>query len=314
MEISIDRLGPEQFLISNEEEYYCWYLPYGRRGKLSLTEEGLVYEQDGEKVIYATNQAPASIAGVVITGYLISTENHTGFRRLPLFVSDTLYDLSDPYSKEDARYEPGRVTSMSDFMTEFYKVYPCTLDITSQSLYGMNMKCWYDRIDTIWQRRVTRHYPVVGLVLWSRDNDRAYIWRDIQRIEAFDGSVTVLRPLTFNNRKLNDEVWNADNLDHADSTDWLDWNDISGNSNRLVEWAMDSAVESQILQLRLSAPTSDLSVIVPTVSAARLKRIEDNTGATVIPSNDIKLGDAIRLFVSQTMTLAPRQVKSLLQH
>lgn len=309
MEISIDRLGPEQFLSSNDDEYYCWYLPYGKRGKLSLTEEGLVYEQDGEKTIYSTDQAPPSIAGVIITGYLISTENHTGFRRLPLFVSDTLYDLSDPYSTEDARYEPGRVTSMKDFMTEFYKVYPCSLDITSQSLYCINMKSWYDRIDTIWQRRVTRHYPVVGLVLWSRNNDQAYIWHDIQRVEAMDGSVTVLRPLTFNNKKLNDSIWNS-----TDDTDGLDWNDISGNSNRLAEWAIDSITENQLLQLRLTAPTSDLSVVVPSSTPTRLRQIEATTGVTVIPSDQIELGDGVKEFVASSMTLAPRQIKSLLQH
>lgn len=299
-------LSPEQFLVSNRDDYYCWYLPAGDRGSLSFTARGIEYGRDGAEPVILSSLLPSPpIAGVKITGYFIPSRYLSTTRGIPLFVTDTLYDMRDPYSTEDPQEEPGRVTNMRDFVKEFYSAYPLTIDILAQSLFSMSMREWYNRIDAIWNRRVALSYPVVGLVLWSRNEDVVYVWRDVQFVTTQMGDRIPSPSLGF-------EV-PMQTVVPPLSPYTLDWNDISGNGTTIIEWGRDTVMLERMRGEGFS------SILLPNSSALRREHLANLTGVPVgnavgeFDASSLVRDPSLNEYLASVLVLAPRQKSYLTQ-
>lgn len=299
----IQELHAEQFLITNTDEYYTWYLPAASRGRMTFTARGVEYRVGDAVTTLSTILASPAILGLTITGYLIPVEEHNHSVRLPLFVTDTLYDMRDPFSTEDPQEEPGRVVDMNSFMREYYEQYPDLVIVLMQDLIGISMAEWYNRIDAIWAKRVKLNYPVIGLVFWSRNRDEAFWWRDVPTIPTIGGDRVSVADLSF-----------SVSLPLSEPTIGpyaLTWDDLSGNGLALIEWARDTLVIDQVRRLQTQG---QVTVSMPNANLARRQHVADITGAIVTVGegfspevNDVTTNN----YIAEIMTLAPRQIAYL---
>ena len=138
---------------------------------------------------------PQLLVGVTITGYYISRVDHTMDVDGDLFVTDTMYDMRDPYTEKEMVEEHTRAATLREFIVTFNENIR-DLYIVSQNLYGINLAEWGNRIDRIWTERVTRQYPIVGLAFYERDGNNVYEWRYYPTVPAKNGMRVVLEDYT----------------------------------------------------------------------------------------------------------------------
>ena len=167
------------FLKSNSDPYYVWHLPAGERVRLRVDMEEIRILRYDDTVVRRWEVMPSiNIVGITITGYYMGDSGR--------FVTDTLYDLRDPYTEEEVIWDVIRATSLREFVVTFNQL---SLDvrIVTQTLYGINLSMWGDRIDGIWAERVRRPYPIVGLVFYNREQDEVLLWYYRANVLGADG-------------------------------------------------------------------------------------------------------------------------------
>lgn len=200
-------LGPDFFLVSNTEEYYVWYKPAARRGRLILNSEGVVHEEEpivlpdgsvdlGVRSVLLRELAPPEIIGITITGYLLTPTQHMVRGGKTIFVVDTLYDMRDPFTDEEMQFEYDRVTSLRDYIASFSNAFG-SIQLIAQNLVGitLNGTVWGDRIDAIWNNRVRLDYPIDGLIFYGRNEDVIYTWTDVRSVTCQDGTRVAVKDI-----------------------------------------------------------------------------------------------------------------------
>jgi hypothetical protein len=249
-------LGPDFFQLTNREEYYAWYLPPGRRGRLFLSSVGIFFDDGVENKLLWKILAPPDIVGLSITGYLLSPSEHTGTQGKMRFITDTMYDLSDPYTGEEAQFEYDRVTTLRGFVESFHTME--LMQITAQDMLGISLQTWGDRIDAIWQNRVRKDYPIVGIVFWSRTSDNIYEWRDVPFVATLLGERVILEDMSTNLR-----VDNQGTLSEYS----LAWNDLSGAGITVIIWFMN-----EIMNIPISR--NNFISVIASLDEEKKKRVE----------------------------------------
>lgn len=237
--MEVRKLGPDFFLTSNTDEYYTWYKPAARRGKLILNAEGVVHQEDpivlpdgsldsGSRTVLLKELAPPDIVGITITGYLLTPHQHMVRGGKTIFVVDTLYEMRDPFTDEEMQFEYDRVTSLRDYIASFTAHFG-SIQLIAQNLQGitLNGTVWGDRIDAIWNNRARLDYPIDGLVFYSRNANRVYIWTDVRTVTCQDGTRVAVKDM------------NLDLLPKVVDRYTMTWEDLAGVGPTVLLWILD---------------------------------------------------------------------------
>lgn len=262
-EVTVVEMTPEFFLSSNTDRYYAWHLPPGKRSTLSFTRRGM--ELDGDVMVKIPPMT--TIIGLSVTGYRVSPSQHNLASNTPLFVVDTLPSMNNPYSTEDY-FPPHKMapTTLEQFFEDYYDSgYGSYMGLYANSLYGMSLAEWGQRIDRVWALRLSHlPYPSVGLVFYSRDRDLVVVWRETNYSIADDGTVTPLPQFGYN-VKVDGEV----------PTTTLSFGDIAGGTTTVPEWLLEKLLVNRLKQ------SSDSMVEVAGLAQYRVKHIARESGKEV---------------------------------
>jgi len=198
---TIAELSPSFFLSSNRSPYYVWHLPRGQRCRLVIEKRNIYLTTSEEGVcghmiaLKSDIDVHELLVGVTLTGYFISREVHTSSIEADFFVVDTMYDMRDPYTEKEMSEESSKVATLRECVTTFNDTIN-GLYLVAQTLYGINLAEWGNRIDRIWYERTNRDYPIVGLVFYEREGNSVYVWRYYPTVTAKNGDRVVLEDFT----------------------------------------------------------------------------------------------------------------------